>query len=97
VACAIATSGEVGIDVEEPRAGRSVDALRDWTAREATLKASGVGLRGWREVILEHEAARFDGCRYWLRALDFGGDSVAHLAWTRPIEGLRTFFIADPS
>ncbi len=93
VACAIASSGEVGLDVEEPRAGRTVAALRDWTAREATLKASGVGLRGWRDVVLEQDSAHFDGRRYWLRALELGGDSIAHLAWTRPIEGLESFFI----
>jgi phosphopantetheinyl transferase len=97
VACAIASTGEVGLDVEEPRAGRTAAALRDWTAREATLKASGVGLRGWRDVVFEQDGAHFDGRRYWLRALDLGGDSIAALAWTQPITALRVCLIADPA
>jgi phosphopantetheinyl transferase len=97
VACAIASTGEVGLDVEEPRAGRTAAALRDWTAREATLKASGVGLRGWRDVVVEQDGAHFGGRRYWLRALDLGGDSIAALAWTQPIAALQVCLIADPA
>lgn len=97
VACAIASTGEVGLDVEEPRADRTAAALRDWTAREATLKACGIGLRGWRDVVLQPDGARFDGRRYWLRDLDLGGDSVAALAWTQPIETLQSIFSADPA
>lgn len=97
VACAIATAGEVGLDVEEPRPGRTVTTLRDWTAREAILKASGLGVRSWRDVVLEQDGAHLDGRRYWLRSLELGGESIAHLAWTRPVERLEPYFIADPA
>jgi 4'-phosphopantetheinyl transferase len=45
-AIAIAEGVEVGVDIEQVKAGRTPEYLRDWCRREAYVKGRGTGLRG---------------------------------------------------
>mgnify|MGYP001820813239 CR=1 FL=1 len=88
VACAAASAGEIGIDVEDlpgPR-GSAQDRrrLQRWTAIEATLKAAGAGLRAVSEVKLDEglSRARFGGCDYLLAPVQIDPGVIACVAAT---------------
>ena len=66
VGCAALRGAQVGFDVEQ-----GTDAhLGNWVAREATVKAAGVGMRAAGEVTLAPGVALCRGTRWYARALD---------------------------
>jgi phosphopantetheinyl transferase len=82
VAVAISDACELGIDVEDVPSGTDEQPLARWTAIEATLKATGSGLRRARDVRLAPDlaSARFGVEEYRLQRLMLAPGCVAHLA-----------------
>jgi phosphopantetheinyl transferase len=66
VGCAALRGAEVGFDLEQG----SDERLNNWVAREATVKAAGIGMRAVGEVILEGGGAWCRGRRWHARPLD---------------------------
>ena len=66
VGCAALRGGRVGLDVELDGEAR----LADWVAREAVVKAAGLGLRAVKEVELNGAGARCRGERWHARRLN---------------------------
>jgi hypothetical protein len=56
---------QVGFDVEQGTGER----LNNWVAREATVKAAGMGVRALNEVMLAPGGALCRGTRWYGRAL----------------------------
>jgi 4'-phosphopantetheinyl transferase len=88
VACAVASAGQIGIDLEDLPSSRGVvqdrHRLQRWTAVEATLKAAGAGLRALSDVKLDEELslARFDGRDYLLTPTQLDPEVIACVAAT---------------
>jgi phosphopantetheinyl transferase len=82
VAVALSEHGEVGIDIEDLADVADADRLLRWTAVEATLKATGSGLRRARDVRLAPDlaSARCGVEEYRLQRLMLAPGCVAHLA-----------------
>jgi phosphopantetheinyl transferase len=68
VACALATHGRIGLDLELPGARVPRGTLADWVAREAVIKAAGATLAGMRAVRLGGGGALYSGRRWHLCA-----------------------------
>jgi phosphopantetheinyl transferase len=66
VGCAAVSCGQVGFDVEQG----TDEHLNNWVAREATVKAAGVGMRALNEVMLTPGGAEWRGTRWHGCALD---------------------------
>jgi phosphopantetheinyl transferase len=66
VGCAALRAGRVGLDVEVGSDGR----LESWVAREAVVKAAGLGMRAVNEVELSEAGARCRGEHWHARRLD---------------------------
>jgi phosphopantetheinyl transferase len=66
VGCAAVRGAQVGFDVEQGTDER----LNNWVAREATVKAAGIGMRAMNEVTLEQGGAQCRGRRWHGRRLD---------------------------
>jgi phosphopantetheinyl transferase len=66
VGCAALRGGRVGLDVELDSEAR----LADWVAREAVVKAAGLGMRAVKEVELNGAGARCRGEHWHARRLD---------------------------
>jgi hypothetical protein len=66
VGCAAVRGGQVGFDVEQG----TDEHLRNWVAREATVKAAGIGMRAVNEVTLARGGALCRGRRWHGRTLD---------------------------
>ena len=86
VGCAAVANGLVGFDVELG----SGERLAEWAAREAALKACGLGITASREVELAAGAAACRGVR--LRAMPLGlfPGAVACLMTSLPVARLET-------
>jgi hypothetical protein len=80
VACAVGVGTEVGLDIEECSPGRSAEWLAEWTAREACLKAAGLGLRAAAQVALADGCGRIGTQEVRLTRLALGAERVAQLA-----------------
>jgi len=65
VGAAALCGGRVGLDLECGTDART----SEWVAREAVLKAAGLGVRALREVELTHDGARCRGAHWHTRAL----------------------------
>ena len=65
VGCAAVRGAQVGFDVEQGTGER----LNNWVAREATVKAAGMGVRALNEVQLAPGGALCRGTRWYGRAL----------------------------
>ena len=88
VAVALSDRCDLGFDLEHiGAAGRDRDALERWTATEATLKATGAGIRRARDVQLASDlaTARIDGQTVHLRGVTLAPDCVARLATLEPV------------
>jgi hypothetical protein len=66
VGCAAVRGAQVGFDVEQGTGER----LNNWVAREAAVKAAGMGMRALNEVTLAPGGALCRGTRWHGRALD---------------------------
>lgn len=66
VGCAGARDAQVGFDLEQGKDER----LDGWVAREATVKAAGLGMRAVGEVELSADGALCRGTRWYGQALD---------------------------
>jgi hypothetical protein len=66
VGCAAVRGAQVGFDLEQG----TDEHLNAWVAREATVKAAGVGIRAVNEVTLSCGGALCRGMRWYGRALD---------------------------
>jgi phosphopantetheinyl transferase len=66
VGCAAVRGARVGFDVEQG----TDEQLNNWVAREATVKAAGLGMRAVNEVRLAPGGAECRGMRWYTRALD---------------------------
>jgi len=80
VACAAAV-GAVGVDIENDAGSALTAALRrEWTAREAVVKAAGAGLRAAPDVSLRGASAHLRGCDYHLHPLQLPEGSAGFIA-----------------
>jgi hypothetical protein len=75
VGCAAVRGAQVGFDVEQGTDER----LKDWVAREATVKAAGLGMRAVGEVQLCADGALCRGSRWYGHALDAFPGATARL------------------
>ncbi|MBS0579032.1 MAG: hypothetical protein JSR36_07195 [Proteobacteria bacterium] len=75
VGCAAVRGAEVGFDLEQGTDER----LDNWVAREATVKAAGIGMRAVDEVILEGSDAWCRGRRWHGHALQAFPGATARL------------------
>lgn len=66
VGCAAVRGAQVGFDLEQGTDAR----LNGWVAREATVKAAGLGMRAVGEVELSAAGALCRGAHWYGRALD---------------------------
>jgi phosphopantetheinyl transferase len=83
VGCAALVHGRVGLDIETGTEARIVD----WVAREALLKATGVGMRGVQEVRalpLQESPISWRGAWWHLRRLEEFAGAAACVASSRP-------------
>jgi len=88
VAVALSDRCDLGLDLEDIGAtGRDRDALERWTATEATLKATGAGIRRAGDVRLAADlaTARVDGVTVHLRRVTLAPDCVARLGTLEPL------------
>jgi len=93
VGCVAAARGCVGLDIEvgtQPR-------IAQWVLREATLKATGEGLRGWRAS--DAPQSRADGTvwrgRHWhVRRLELFPGAAAAVVASEPLQALETQAVA---
>lgn len=70
VGCAALHGAQVGFDLEQGTDER----LENWVAREAVVKAAGLGVRALHEVALDRGGAHCRGARWYGRRLaDFPG------------------------
>ncbi len=87
VGCAALAHGRVGLDIETGLDARIVD----WVAREALLKATGVGMRGAQEVRalpLQEGPISWRGESWHLRLLTQFAGAAACVASSRPAPAL---------
>jgi hypothetical protein len=93
VGCAAVRGAQVGFDLEQGTDER----LSDWVAREATVKAAGVGMRAVQEVTLAPGGAVCRGRRWYGRALDaFPGASACVMTSIEvPEVQVRALALAD--
>ncbi len=108
VACAIAETGPLGLDVEARRdnvsprlitriATAEHDFFTAWCAREATVKASGrVGLARVRAIELGRAHARLDDVDWPLRWLDLAPGYTACLAVASDAAASLDTIICEP-
>jgi len=91
--CALASGARVGFDLEYGTDRR----LADWVAREAAVKAAGLGIRALPGVGLEPGAARLAGERWHARTPPGFEGAVACLMTSRPCAQLdvRSIALAD--
>lgn len=81
VVAAACASGAIGIDVEQAGESRLAAAVRhEWSAREAAVKALGLGLRAAPEVRVSAERATLRGRELSLRAVPIDDDTTAWIA-----------------
>jgi hypothetical protein len=93
VGCVAAARGCVGLDIEvgtQPR-------IAQWVLREAALKATGEGLRGWRAS--DAPQSRADGTvwrgRHWhVRRLQLFPGAAAVVVASEPVQALETQVVA---
>jgi 4'-phosphopantetheinyl transferase len=93
VGCVAVARGCVGLDIEvgtQPR-------IAQWVLREAALKATGEGLRGWRASDAPH--SRADGTvwrgRHWhVRRLELFPGAAAAVVASEPVQALETQAVA---
>jgi hypothetical protein len=93
VGCVAAARGCVGLDIEvgtQPR-------IAQWVLREAALKATGEGLRGWRASDVPQ--SRADGTvwrgRHWhVRRLQLFPGAAAVVVASEPVQALETQAVA---
>jgi phosphopantetheinyl transferase len=88
--CGLSLDATLGIDVEfldGVADDEALQAMRRWTAIEATLKAAGKGLRHAEAVSVRPDlsSAAFEGRVYFVRPATLSANSVCHLASTRPL------------
>ena len=84
VGCAALCGGRVGFDVEvDERAHR-----RDWVAREAALKAAGLGVTALGEVALAGEQAHCRGARWYAQRPRLFTDAAACVMTDRALPPL---------
>ena len=86
VGCAAVAHGLVGFDVELGTEER----LAEWAAREAALKACGLGISASREVELAAGAAACRGVRLQAMPLGLFPGAVACLMTSLPVARLET-------
>jgi len=85
VGCAAIARGRVGFDLEMG----SGERIEQWVAREATLKASGVGLATREPVVLSGQEARCRGERWHAHALAMFAGAAACLMTDRAVRELE--------
>ncbi len=93
VGCAAVARGCVGLDIEVGTHPR----IAQWVLREATLKATGEGLRGWRAS--DAPQSRADGTvwrgRHWhVRRLQLFPGAAAAVVASEPVQALETQAVA---
>lgn len=81
VGCAALTGGRVGFDVECGVAPR----LTDWVAREAVVKAAGLGVRALSGVKLTADGATLRGESWYARPLDHFPGAAACVMTSTPV------------
>jgi hypothetical protein len=91
VACVLAPSGSVGLDLEPAMARAPFGTLADWVAREAVAKAAGRGLAAVRDIRLEAgewagESAVLAGRRWQLLAPRLPLPLVLRVALDAPVQ-----------
>jgi len=89
VAVALSDRCDLGLDLEHIGASANDrDALERWTATEATLKATGAGIRRACDVQLATDlaSARIDGVTVHLRRITLAPDCVARLGTLEPVD-----------
>jgi len=81
---------DVGIDVEDTGGPTGPAALERWTAIEATLKATGCGLRQARDVRLARDLStgEVSGQLVHLRRIGIAPDCIARLATRQPVHAV---------
>ena len=88
VGCAALARGRVGLDIEMGTDAR----IADWVVREATLKATGAGLRAVRELgelRLQEDGVRWRGERWHVRRLDLFPGASACVLSSRALQSLE--------
>ncbi|HVN45976.1 MAG TPA: hypothetical protein VMT66_12165 [Steroidobacteraceae bacterium] len=93
VACAALAGGSVGLDLEMGTDER----IADWVALEATLKASGHGLRAvreFRERVLRRGAASAHGTAWRMLRLDGFAGASACVVCDRDVAAIETRHVA---
>ncbi len=85
VGCAAVRGAQVGFDVEQG----TDEHLDDWVAREATVKAAGLGMRAVSEVTLEGAVALCRGARWYGRRLDAFPGATACIMSSAPLAALQ--------
>ena len=93
VGCAAVARGCVGLDIEVGTHPR----IAQWVLREAALKATGEGLRGWRASDVPQ--SRADGTvwrgRHWhVRRLQLFPGAAAAVVASEPVQALETQAVA---
>ena len=90
VAVAASDRCDVGIDVEDIGGPTAPAELDRWTAIEATLKATGCGLRQARDVRLacDLSTGEVSGQLVHLRRIRIAPDCVARLATRQPVHAV---------
>jgi phosphopantetheinyl transferase len=93
VGCAALRGAQVGFDVEQG----TDEYLGNWVAREATVKAAGVGMRAAGEVTLAPGGAMCRGTRWYARALDIFPGATACVMTSIEVAAVqvRTLALAD--
>lgn len=85
VVVAACEEGNIGVDVELPAESRLGEpTLREWSAREAVVKALGLGLPAAPRVVIEGGIARIDGRLLFLRPLRLDHGCLGYLASELP-------------
>jgi hypothetical protein len=93
VGCVAAARGCVGLDIEigtQPR-------IAQWVLREAALKATGEGLRGWRATDAPQscaDVAEWRGRHWHVRRLELFPGAAAAVVASEPVQALETQAVA---
>jgi 4'-phosphopantetheinyl transferase len=89
VLCALAATGNVGIDVEAGATARSGQAaLAIWTVKEAAVKAAGATLAELAQVHLQGRRIGFRGRRWYCRTPRLASRLLVRVVTERPVTRL---------